>query len=127
MEMGGSNLKRINNRSSARTISAINYGPAEVGQYFWWVPRIPNHVWLAMIVLAVMALSVSTLMRSREQEREARATYDYTRTRVENARERQRDMRERTGQIRNDPRVAAQVAQEQLHLLRVNEIVVAAQ
>jgi hypothetical protein len=116
-------LKRVSN-SSARMMG-LRYGPTTPAQYFWWVPRIPNHVWLAMIILALFALSLSTLMRSREQEREARASYIYTQTRVENARGVQRDMSERTGQIRNDPRVAAQVAQDQLRLVRANEVVVA--
>jgi hypothetical protein len=78
-----------------------------------------------MIILALFALSVSTLMRSREQEKEARASYIYTQTRIENARGLERDLKERTGQIRNDRRVAAQVAQDQLRLVRANEVVVA--
>lgn len=64
-------------------------------------------------------------MRSQEQEREARASYIYTQSRVETARGVQLDVRERTGRIRNDPRVAAQVAQDQLRLVRANEVVVA--
>jgi hypothetical protein len=118
-------LKRVSNSYSARTVSALNYGPTAAERYLWWVPRIPNHVWLTMIVMAFFALSVSTLMRSREQEREARASYIETQTRVGNARSLQQDIKERTGQIRNDPRVAAQVAQDQLRLVRANEVVVA--
>jgi hypothetical protein len=117
-------LKRVSNTHSARTISALNYGPTAGERYLWWVPHIPNYVWLAMVVMAFFALSISTLMRSREQEREARASYIETQTRVENAKGVQRDIRERTGQIRNDPRVAAQVAQDQLRLVRANEVVV---
>jgi membrane protein implicated in regulation of membrane protease activity len=118
-------LKRVSNSYSARTVSALNYGPTAAERYLWWVPRMPNYVWLAMIVMALFALSVSTLMRSWEQEREARASYTQTQTRVENARGLQRDLKERTGQIRSDPQVAAQVAQDQLRLVRANEVVVA--
>jgi hypothetical protein len=118
-------LKRVSNSYSAKTVSALNYGPTAAERYLWWLPQIPNYVWLTMIILALFALSISTLMRSREQEREARDSYINTQTRVENARGLQRDMRERTGQIRNDPRVAAQVAQDQLRLVRANEVVVA--
>jgi hypothetical protein len=118
-------LKRINNSYSARTVSALNYGPRTTARYFWWFPRIPNHVWLAMVILTLFALSLSTLMRSQEQEREARASYVHTQSRVETARGLQLDVRERTGRIRNDPRVAAQVAQDQLRLVRANEVVVA--
>jgi hypothetical protein len=118
-------LKRVSNSYSARAVSALNYGPTAAERYLWWVPQIPNYVWLAMIVMALFALSISTLMRSREQEREARASYIQAQTRVENARGVQRDIKERTGQIRNDSRVAAQVAQDQLRLVRANEVVVA--
>jgi hypothetical protein len=118
-------LKRVSNSYSAKGVSALSYGPTAAERYLWWLPRIPNYVWLAMIILALFALSISTLMRSRDQEREARASYIYTQTRVENARGIQRDIKERTGQIRNDPRVAAQLAQDQLRLVRPNEVVVA--
>src|SRR5262245_53852195 len=102
---------------------AQRYGVS--ADFFWWVPRIPNYVWLAMVVLTVVALSISTLMQSWEQEREARASFNYTQDRVERARSNDREIRERTGQIKKDPRVAAQVAQDQLRLVRANEVVVA--
>ncbi|MBO0719981.1 MAG: hypothetical protein J2P41_04120 [Blastocatellia bacterium] len=95
------------------------------GEYFWWMPRIPNFVWLAMVVMTVVALSISTLMRSWEQEEEARASFSYTQDRVEKVRSENREIREQTDRFRKDPRVAAQVAHDQLHLLRANEVVVA--
>src|SRR5689334_23646584 len=36
-----------------------------------WIPHIPNYVWLAMIVLAFTALSVSTYRRAQDAEAEA--------------------------------------------------------
>jgi hypothetical protein len=117
-------LRRVN-YTSARAVTSLRYGGGAQVEYFWWVPRIPNFVWLAMVVLTVVALSFSTLMRSREQEREARASFNFTQYRIERARLSNRELRERTGQIRNDPRVAAQVAQDQLRLVRANEVVVA--
>lgn len=118
-------MKRVANSYSARTISAVSYGPDLAARYLWWIPRIPNHVWLAMIILAVSALSVSTLMNSQEQEREAKAAYTYTKSRVENAKGVSQQIKERTEQIRRNPNVAAQAAQDQLRLVRRNEIVVA--
>ncbi|MBO0799224.1 MAG: septum formation initiator family protein [Blastocatellia bacterium] len=94
-------------------------------EYLWWVPRIPNFVWLAMVILTVVALSISTLKRSWEQEEDARASFSYTQDRVEKARSENQEIRERTDRIRKDPRVAAQVAHDQLRLLRANEVVVA--
>ncbi|HKX28811.1 MAG TPA: hypothetical protein VJ302_14030 [Blastocatellia bacterium] len=78
-----------------------------------------------MVVLTISALSFSVLARSHEQEEEARAAYSYTRTRVENARNANQRIIEQTKQIKNNSRMAAQVAQDQLFLLRRNEIVVA--
>ena len=117
-------MKRVANSVSARTVSAVNYVPTAVTRYLVWVPEIPNYVWLAMMILTISALSVSTLMRSQGQEREARASYMHTKTRVENARSVHQQIREQTEQIKNNPRAAAQVAQDQLRLVRKNEIVV---
>jgi cell division protein FtsB len=91
----------------------------------WWIPEIPNYVWLAMIILAVSALSISTLMRSQAQEREAKASYTSVKTRLENAKGINRQIKEQTQRIKNNPEVAAQAAQDELRLLRPNEIVVA--
>src|SRR5262245_6303904 len=97
-------LKRVNN-SSARSVMALRYGagrPVTPAEYLAWVPRIPNFVWLAMMILTVIALSISTLTRSLDQESEARASYSYTQDRVERAREVNRSLRERTVQIKSD-------------------------
>ncbi len=118
-------MKRVANSYSARTITAVNYYPTETVRYLWWIPKIPNYVWLAMIILTVSALSISTLMRSQEQEREAKASYSYIKTRVENAKSVNQQIREQTVQIKNNPRAGVQVAQDQLRLVRPNEIVVA--
>lgn len=107
---------------------ALRYGGggrATPAEYLSWLPRIPNFVWLAMMILTVVALSLSTLARSFEQEREAKESFSYTQDRVERAKEANRSLRERTAQIRSDRRKAAQVAQDQLHLIRANEVVVA--
>jgi hypothetical protein len=77
-----------------------------------------------MIILTVSALSISTIVRSQEQEREAKTSYSYIKTRVENATGVNRQIRDQTARIKNDPRAAAQAAQDQLHLVRSNEVVV---
>jgi hypothetical protein len=91
----------------------------------WWIPDIPNYVWLAMIILAVSALSISTLIRSQAQEREAKANYSMVKTRLENAKGINQQIKEQTLRLKNNPQVAAQAAQGELRLLRPNEIVVA--
>jgi hypothetical protein len=104
----------------------LAYAPATTTiRFFWWIPQIPNYVWLAMIILTVSALSVSTLVRSQDQEREAKSSYTDIKTRVENAKVLNQQIKGQTAQIRNNPRAAAQVAADQLRLVRPNEVVVA--
>jgi hypothetical protein len=78
-----------------------------------------------MVILTVSALSISTVMRSQEQEQEAKSSYTYTRARVESAKSANQKIKEQTEQIKVNPRVATRVAQDQLLLLRRNEVVVA--
>jgi len=118
-------LKRVVNSYSARTVSAVTYTPDSATRLLGWVPRIPNYVWLAMIILTVSALSISTLLRSQDQEREAKSSYSYVKTRVDHAKGINQEIKERTEQIRTNPRAAASAAQNQLRLVRHNEIVVA--
>jgi hypothetical protein len=89
-----------------------------------WIPKIPNYVWLAMIVLTVAALSYSAYGRARQHEREARDSYNQTSTRVENARSANHRIKAQTERIRRNPAAAAQSAQDRLRLIRRNEIVV---
>lgn len=119
-------MKREANSYSTRTVAAVAYAPTITNiRLFWWIPRIPNFVWLAMIVLTISALSVSVLVRSFEQEREAMNSLNITKMRVENAKGINQQIREKTDRIRNNPEVAANAAQTQLRLIRKNEIVVA--
>ncbi len=90
----------------------------------WWIPRFPNYVWLAMIVLTIAALSYSSFDRARQQERVAQDSYQQTSTRVENARSANQQIKAQTERIRQNPHTAAQSAQDQLRLIRRNEIVV---
>ncbi len=89
-----------------------------------WVPRIPNYVWLAMIILTMTALSVSTLMRSQELEREAKDSYSFVKTKIDRAQGVSQQIREKTERIRTNPATAASVAQNNLRLIRHNEVVV---
>jgi len=90
----------------------------------WRIPRFPNYVWLAMIILTVSALSYSAYSRAREQEREARDSYNETSARVENAKSANKQIKDQTTRIRQNPAVAAQAAQNHLRLIRRNEVVV---
>lgn len=90
-----------------------------------WIPHIPNYVWLAMIVLAFSALSVSTYLRAQDAEREAVQSHALVSSRVENVKAVNKQIKHQTQQIKTDPHVAEQAAQKQLRVLRPNEVVVA--
>jgi cell division protein FtsB len=90
-----------------------------------WIPHIPNHVWLAMIILTFTALSASTYLRSHDAEREAVQSHALVSSRAENVKAANKQLKQQTEQIKTNPRMAEQAAQKQLRVLRPNEVVVA--
>lgn len=118
-------MKQAINSYPTRIHSVRGYPKTATGvRLAWKMPRIPNFVWLAMVILAISAFSYSAYSRSRQQEREAREAYDNTAARVENAKNVNRQIKEQTARIRQNPQASAQAAQDQLRLVRRNEIVV---
>lgn len=90
-----------------------------------WIPDIPNYVWLAMIALAFMALSIATYFRAQGAEQDAFKSHANVVSRVEDARANNKQLRLQTEQIKTNPAIAAQKAQQQMRVLRPNEIVIA--
>lgn len=109
----------VSTHSSAGT-RAVNQ--AKVGT---WILQIPNYVWLAMIVLAFTGLSLSTYLRAQGIEQEALQSHSVVTSRVENVKATNKQIKQQTAQIKNNPHVAEQAAQQQQRVLRANEIVVA--
>src|SRR5262245_52399042 len=89
------------------------------------VPPIPNYVWLAMLLLAATLLGVSTMLRARSQMTTARNNYAVSDSRLAQARAANSEIKDKTDLIRTSARAAAQAAQEQLHYVKPNEIVIA--
>lgn len=129
-------MKRVANSYSAKNRSAqaiavrgralpIGTRTADKAKAGTWVPHVPNYVWLAMIVLTFTALSVSTFMRAQDAEREAVQSHAVVSSRAENVKVANKQLKQQTEQIKNNPRVAEQAAQKQLRVLRSNEVVVA--
>ncbi len=85
---------------------------------------VPGHVWLAMIVIAALAISISTAMRAREQARSSQASYTQTAARVKQLQLENEQIRARVKQLRENPRATEQAAREQLHYVGQNEIAV---
>ena len=90
-----------------------------------YVPAIPNYVWLAMFLLAALLLASSTMLRMRNQVQVAANHHAVTQSRLITAQSQNAALKERTTQLRTNVNAAAQVAQEQLHQVRANEIVIA--
>lgn len=89
------------------------------------VPSIPNYVWLAMFLLAALLLAGGTMLRTRTQVQVAANNHAATQTRLLAAQSENAVLKERTAQLRNNVRAAAQMAQTQLHQVRANEVVIA--
>ncbi len=117
-------MKRVVNSYSARATAKVRYFGFDGAGALSRVPRFPNYVWLAMIILTVSAFSFSAYSRARQKEAEARDSYNETSTRVETAKSLNRQIKQQTTRIRQNPEVAAQAAQNQLRLIRRNEVVI---
>jgi hypothetical protein len=89
------------------------------------VTPIPNYVWLAMILLAATLLGVSTTLRASGQVVTARNNYSVTDSRLTQARAANIEIKDKTNLISTNSRAAAKAAQEQLHYVKPNEIVIA--
>lgn len=113
-------MKPVGNSSVTR----VSYSEAVAARITWRGLYIPNYIWLVMIMIAALAISVSTAIRSREQARNAQVSYDQTAERVKKMRLENQRIRERIKQLREDPRAAEQAAREQLNYLRPNEVAV---
>ena len=77
-----------------------------------------------MVILTISALSYSAYSRAREQEREAKNLYNETAARVENAKSVNKQIKDQTTRIRQNPGAATQAAQNQSRMIRRNEVVV---
>ena len=118
-------MKRVVNLYSARTSASVRpLGFDRAIGLRRREPRFPNYVWLAMVILTISALSYSAYSRAREQEREARNSYNETSARVENAKSVNKQIKDQTTRIRQNPETAAQAAQNQSRMIRRNEVVV---
>jgi cell division protein FtsB len=113
-------LKPVGNSSVTR----VNYSEAVVQRITWRGLYIPNSVWLVMIMVAALAISVSTALRSREQARNAQISYEQTADRVVQMQAENQRIRDRIKQLREDPRAAELAARDQLNYLRPNEVAV---
>ena len=100
------------------------YEQAVPARAAWQSLRIPNYVWLAMLMTAAGALSLGTLARERQEMRQATAAYVQTQGLVKGAEAQNLRLKAEVKGLREDSRAAERVAQERLNYVRSNEIVV---
>src|ERR1044071_4664375 len=107
------------------SLTKFNYGQVATVHAAWWVLKVPNFVWLAMILLAATALSLNTIAREREEVRRAQTVLAQAEGQVIQAQTANRQLKAEIKNLKDDPRAIERNAQERLHYLRSNEIVVA--
>lgn len=115
-------MKQVANSYSANL--SFTQSPALGERVAVLVPPIPNYVWLAMLLLAAIFLSGSTLWRARGQMLTAQNAQAITNSRLAQAQADNGELKATTDLIRTNPRAAAKAAQEQLHYVKANEIVI---
>ncbi len=107
------------------SLTKFHYGQVATVRAAWWVLKVPNFVWLAMIVIAATALSLNTIAREREEFRRAHAALAQAQGQVTQAQTANRRLKDGINNLKNDPHAVECAAQERLNYLRSNEIAVA--
>ena len=117
-------MKQVANSYSANV--AVNHSApvinTKLAELF---PAIPGYVWLATFLLSALLLGVSSLVSARNQAQSAYNAHSFTQARLQQLRAGNAEVRARTSQLRSDAHLASQSAQESLHYVKSNEIVVA--
>lgn len=107
------------------SLTKFNYGQVATVRAAWWALKIPNFVWLAMIITAAAALSLNTIAREREEVHRAQSTFAQAEGQVTQAQTANQRLKVEIKKLKDDPRAVERAAQERLNYLRSNEIVVA--
>lgn len=117
-------MKSVANSYSVE-LAQHDFSPAIRERIAALMPAIPNHVWLAMLLLAATLLGVSTLARARGVRTNAQAKHAVTASRLTDAQSANEALKAQTQQLRTNTRAAAQAVQSQLHYVKPNEVVIA--
>lgn len=101
-----------------------NYHQVAQARTAWWALKVPNYVWLAMMITAAAALSFTTIAREREEVRRAQTAYSQTEGQAKQAQSQNEQLRAGIKGLKNDRRALDRAAQDRLNYVRPNEIVV---
>jgi cell division protein FtsB len=109
------------------SFTKFNYGQVATVRAAWWALRIPNYVWLAMIITAAAALALNTIAREREEVRRAQTALAQTQGRAAQTQTVNQRLKDEIKGLKNDPRAIGRAAHERLNYVHQNEIVIATQ
>jgi hypothetical protein len=123
-------LKAINRqeetlRTATATTARLNYGEVSGIRIAQAWPRLPNSVWLAMIVVAAAALAFATIVRSSAEVRNSRRMFAQSSEEARQAGISNQRLRDRIQDPRKTSAAADRIAQDRMTYLRSNEIVIA--
>ncbi|MFN0119912.1 MAG: FtsB family cell division protein [Blastocatellia bacterium] len=90
----------------------------------WQALRMPGWVWFSMLLLASALLALTVVARERGHLRNVRMSYEQTAQRLATSKLENEQLKHRLQSLEKNPRAYERVAQERLHYVRANEIVV---
>jgi hypothetical protein len=112
-------------RTAIATTARLNYSDASSIRIAQAWPRLPNFVWLAMIVVAAGALAFATMVRSSAEARNSRRMFTQSSEEARQADISNQRLRSRIQDSRRTSAAADRIAQDRMTYLRSNEIVIA--
>lgn len=112
------------NSSASKTWIKTQINPAIGARALWQAVQLPNYVWLGMVILAMAALSVTTLVRGREAARTAQVSYAARQQQLQAAESVNAQLRQEVGALKQNPNAIEREARRRLNYVAANEIVI---
>jgi cell division protein FtsB len=108
--------------NSFSTKAQIN--PALGVRALWQALSLPSYVWLGMVILAMAALSVTTLVRGREAARLAEASLAARQQQLQAVQATNASLRSDVNDLKRNPAAVAREARKRLNYVAKNEVVI---
>lgn len=89
----------------------------------WQALSLPSYVWLGMIILAMAALSVTTLVRGREAARMAEASYTARQQQLQAVQATNASLRADVNDLKRNPAAVERETRKRLNYVAKNEVV----
>ena len=112
-------------RTASATTARLNYTEVSGIRIAQAWPRLPNFVWLAIIVIAAGALAFATMIRSSVEARNSRRMFTQSSEEIRQAEISNQRLRSRLQDSRRTSATAGRIAQDRMTYLKSNEIIIA--